>query len=174
MIKIDRPNLADAPAWYPDFFELATGDDLMVALEKNKREMADLISSIPSSSVDYRYAENKWTVKQVFIHLADEERYFAYKAACYSRQANVRLEISEGEAYTKDLNAANRTLKDVGEELIANRNATICLFSSMTNDMLDFKDFPDQAVIYTARSLGWMAVGHSIHHCNFIKEKYLV
>ena len=129
-----------------------------------------MISSIPSSLADYRYAEIKWTVKQVFIHLADEVRYFAYKAACCSRQADVLLEISEGDAYAKDLNASNRTFKDIGEELVAYRNATTCLFSSVTDDMLDYKDFTDQGAVYTARSLGWMAVGHNIHHCNFIKE----
>jgi hypothetical protein len=54
------------------------------------------------------------------------------------------------------------------------RDATISLFSSMTPAMLDFKDFPDKKIIYSARSLGWMVVGHTRHHCNFIREKYLV
>jgi hypothetical protein len=39
--------------------------------------------------------------------------------------------------------------------------------------MLDFKDFPAKDV-YSARSLGWMVIGHSIHHCRFVKENYLI
>lgn len=171
-MKIDRPKIGDAHAWYSNFFGLVTGDDLLGALESNRQYTLDLISSIPLALEDYKYAENKWTIKQVFIHLADEERYYAYKAFCYSRHTDVYLEVPMGESYTKDFNAGARTLKDISEEFIAVRNATISLFASMTAEMLDFKGFSDKPV-YTARSLGWFAVGHNLHHCNFIKERYL-
>jgi len=172
MIKIARPNTNDAPSWYPYFFDLAKGEDLIEALQNNKQHMLGLIRSIPASAEDFKYAANKWTVKQVFIHLADDERYFAYKAFCYSRQIDVMLEIPRGESYNKDFNAGNRTLKDISDELITIRDATISLFSSMTKEMLDFKDFPVEP-IYSARSLGWFTVGHNLHHCNLIREKYL-
>jgi len=171
MIKIGRPNVHDAPSWYPYFFNLTTGNDLIEALRENQQHMLDLINAIPVSAEDYKYAENKWTIKQVFIHIADEERYYAYKAFCYARQVDVDLEASSpGEDYAKDFNTANRTLKDICAELLTVREATISLFSSMTGEMLDFK-FPDKTA-YTARSLGWMAVGHSLHHCNQVREKY--
>jgi len=174
MIRIGRPNANDAPSWYPYYFSLAAGEDLMEALRNNKQDTLDLINSIPFAAEDYKYAENKWTTKQVFIHLADDERYYAYKSFCYSRQIDVDLEVPPvGEIYAGHFNAANRNLKDIGEELLTIRDATISLFSSMTNEMLDFNGFPNK-VPYTARSLGWMAVGHNIHHCRIIREKYLV
>jgi hypothetical protein len=172
MLKIGRPNADDAPSWYPSFLDLASGDDLIGALRNNKQQMLNLISSIPLSAADFSYAKDKWTIKQVLIHLADEERYYAYKAFCYSRKSDVDLEIPMGPGYTKDFNAGNRTLKDISEELITIRDATISLFSSMTTDMLDFKNFPGKT-IYTARSLGWFTVGHNIHHCQIIKKRYL-
>jgi hypothetical protein len=176
MQKVDRPDINDAPAWYPYFFGLAAGDDLIGALQNNKQQMLDLISAIPLSAENFKYAENKWTIKQVFIHLADDERYFAYKAYCYSRQVDVFLEVPRGESYNKDFNAASRTLTDIRDELITVRDASISLFSNMTTGMLDFKDFPRQTgePVYTARSLGWFTVGHSAHHCKLIREKYLV
>ena len=169
---IGRPKLEDAPNWYPYFFNLSTGNNLIEAMENNKTRMLDLIHSIPNSLENYAYAENKWTIKQVFIHLADDERYYAYKAFCYSRRVDVLLEIPQGEIYNRDFNAQNRTLKDISEELLSVRNATITLFKSMTDEMLDFKDFPGP-VTYSARSLGWMVVGHNIHHCNFLEDRYL-
>ena len=170
--KIGRPNLADAPEWYGYFFNTAPGDDLLEALENSKQYTLDLISSIPVEKENYAYAEGKWTIKQVFIHLADEERYYAYKAFCYSRQTNVYLETPMGISYTKDFNVNNRTFKDIADDYIAVRNATITLFTGMSTEMLDFKDFPVTPT-YTARSLGWFAVGHNLHHCKVIKERYL-
>lgn len=173
MVKIGPPNLNDAPSWYAYFFNLITGDNLIAALRDNKQQFIELIDNIPASAENHRYAESKWSVKQVFIHLADEERYYAYKAFCCSRQVDVFLEVPMSKSYTQDFNAQNRNLKDIGEELITVRDATISLFSSMTTEMLDFKDFPGKDV-YSARSLGWFAVGHNIHHCNGIREKYLL
>ncbi|MCF2447290.1 DinB family protein [Dyadobacter sp. CY345] len=170
---IGRPKLEDAPHWYPYFLNLAPGNNLIEALENNKSQMLDIIASVPASLENFAYAENKWTVKQVFIHLADDERYYAYKAFCYSRQINVLLEVPQGQEYNKDFNAQNRTLEDIAEELLSIRNATITLFKGMTNEMLDFKGFTRE-VPYTARSLGWMAVGHNIHHCNLLKDRYLL
>jgi uncharacterized damage-inducible protein DinB len=173
MIKIDRPNLNDAPSWYRYFFDLAKGDDLIETLEKNKQDTLDLIASIPSALEDHQYAEGKWSIKQVFIHLCDEERYYAYKAFCLSRQTNVLLEIPMGESYTKDFNVTGRTMKGIAWEFETVRNATISLLSTMTLEMLDFK-FPDEVPVYTARSLGWFAVGHNEHHCGLVRERYLV
>jgi hypothetical protein len=170
MIKIGRPTKDDAPSWYPYFFNLTTGDDLVEALQTNKRQMLELISSIPQSMEEHTYAEDKWSIKQVFIHLADDERYYAYKAFCYSRQVDVYLEVPQGEGYNKDFNASNRTLKDIAEELITIRQATISLYKHMTDAMLDFKF--DSKPVYTARSIGWMVVGHNVHHCNILRERY--
>lgn len=174
MIKIGRPNIEDAPAWYPYFFNLATDNDLITALQNNRQQMFDLIQAIPAGKQNYKYADDKWTVKQVFIHLADEERYYAYKAYCYSREVNVYLEVPQGDAYNTDFNAENRTLADVCEELMTVRDATISLFKPMSEEMLDCRGPVDISPVYTARSLGWMTVGHNIHHCNLLKERYLL
>lgn len=172
-MNIHRPDINDAPHWYPYFFDLATGDDLITALENNKLQVQQLIHSIPVAAADFSYAPGKWTVKQMLIHVADDERYYAYKIFCYARGIDVHLEVPAGERYRKDFNAANRTLADIAAELLTIREATISLFSGMTDEMLDFKGFGGKD-IYTARSLGWMVVGHSIHHCNLLREKYLI
>jgi hypothetical protein len=171
-MPIQRPNSSDAPSWYAHFFAKAPGDDLIAALQQSKEETLALIDSIPVRDENKAYAPGKWTIKQVFIHLCDEERYYAYKAFCYSRRSDVNLEIPMSEAYTKDFNASNRTLQDIREEYSAVRDATTTLFRTMTPEMLDFKDFPGKEV-YTARSLGWFAVGHNRHHAEFVRKNYL-
>jgi hypothetical protein len=169
---IGRPNSNDAPDWYSYFFGLSKDSDLITALQESKQQTLDLISSIPASRADWAYAANKWTIKQVFIHLADEERYYTYKSFCCSRESHVNLEIPMGAKYTKDFNASNRSLSDVKEEYASVRDASITLFRSMTADMLDFKDLVAKD-IYTARSLGWFALGHNLHHCKVLRETYL-
>jgi len=171
MIKITRPYLEDAPPWCPYFFRLIPEDHLMEALQNNRKNALELFNSIPVSREDYTYAENKWTVKMILLHLIDTERFYQYKAFCSSRHVDINLEFEQDE-YVKYSNAANRTLLDIEEEFSAVRDSTISLFRKMTTEMLDFKGFPNR-ITYTARSLGWMIAGHNIHHCNIIKMKYL-
>ena len=174
MNRIGRPYVEDAPSFCAYFFDLTASEDLMEALESNKQATLGLINAFPLEKEEYRYEANKWTVKMVFIHLIDTERYYTYRAFCSSRKVDIPLEFSPlREIYALNSNAENRRLKDIAAEFLAVRASTMSLFSSMTNEMLDFKDFPGKPV-YTARSLGWMAVGHNIHHARILKEKYLV
>ncbi len=83
--------------------------------KKNKKERnrIDQFHSVLKRE-EFKYAEDKWTVRQVFIHLADDERYYAYKAFSYSRQVRCISGSSQGARhYNKDFNATGRTLKDI-------------------------------------------------------------
>lgn len=172
MIHIDRPNPADAPPWCPYFFGLVPENDLLTALQNNKKSALELISAIPPGKADYRYADDKWTIKEVLVHLTDTERFYAYSAFCISRQVEVYLHFDDRDSYVHNSNAASRHLEDIAAEFAAIREATISLFSNLTPSMLDFRGTPGKPV-YTARSLGWMCVGHNIHHSNILLKKYL-
>lgn len=172
MITIARPKNEDAPPWCPYYFSLVTEDNLMVALENNKKNTIGLINSIPAWKADFKYAEDKWTTKQVLMHIIDTERYYLYRAFCSSRKVDTNEQSFDRESFGKTSNMQGRTLKDIAEEFVVSRESTINLFSHMTNEMLDFKGFPNK-MVYTARSLGWMIVGHNMHHSNAITEKYL-
>ncbi len=100
MIKIGRPHFADAPPWYAAFFNLAAGDDLIEALENCKEQTLAILNTISYDKQNFKYREDKWSLKQVFIHLVDEERYYTYKAVCYSRRMDVFLEVPMSKEYT--------------------------------------------------------------------------
>lgn len=147
--------------------------DLLTAFENNLQELSSLIAGLPPGAGDLIYAPGKWPLKWVLIHLVDTERFYAYRAFCSSRQMDITLEFDpHQDIYARNANSDNRSLDDVAREFRALRESTIWLFRGMTEEMLDYKGFPDK-MVYTARSLGWMAVGHNIHHLEAIRHKYL-
>jgi hypothetical protein len=172
MERIGRPSPADAPAWYPPFWAQVGGEDLIAALQENQLAVQQLIAQLSPVQLDLRYAPGKWSLKQVLIHLADEERYYAYKAFCCSRGTPALLEVPMSADYCADFNAGSRSLVDIRAELMAVRAATLTLFRTMTPAMLDLRD-DSRSDCYTARSLGWFTAGHSYHHLKIIKEQYL-
>ena len=171
MIFVNRPNPSDAPPWCPYFFNLVPEDNLMDAFENNRKSIVDLINTIPADKENFRYANDKWTIKEVLIHLLDCERYYAYGAFSATHHESFELGFDR-DAHIRNGNIASRNLGNIADEFQILRTATVLLFSNFTDEMLDAKCIHLNHV-YTARSFGWMLVGHCIHHINFLNEKYL-
>ncbi len=80
--------------------------------------------------------------------------------------------IFDENKYIDNIKAIEQNLLDLKNEYENVRKSTIELFKKMTNEMLNFKGTANK-VCFTARTLGFMTVGHNLHHCNFIMTKYL-
>lgn len=169
-----RPNPEFAPAYAKYYFERTIGqEDLLLALEKDFNETANFIASLPESKADFQYADDKWTLKGVILHFIETERIFQYRALRFSRKDKTPLDGFDEGWYSQHNNTDQRTLEDLHSEFIEVRKASISLFKGMTASMLDSIGTANNSP-NTPRNLGWIMVGHVIHHCNIIKERYLV
>ncbi|WP_341906654.1 DinB family protein [Fluviicola taffensis] len=171
---LGRPNPEFSPAYAKYYFERTIGqEDLLLALEKDLDETTRFISSLPESKADFQYADDKWTLKGVILHFIETERIFQYRALRFSRKDKTPLDGFDEGWYSQHNNTEQRTLEDLHSEFIEVRKASISLFKGMTSSMLDSIGTANNSP-NTPRNLGWIMVGHVIHHCNIIKERYLV
>lgn len=168
----DKSVYKDAPSYCHYFFDLVETNDLLNELEKSYQLTLDLFKLITPEKENYSYQPNKWTVKEVLRHIIDCERVYTYRAFRFSRFDNTELAGFDENKYIKNFKSTEVSLADLREEYENLRKSTISLFKSMTNEMLDFKGTANK-VTFTARALGFMTVGHNIHHCDFIKSNYL-
>ena len=171
---IGRPNPEFAPAYAKYYFDRTIGqDDLMSALEKDLDETANFIANLPESKADFQYADDKWTLKGVILHFIETERIFQYRALRFSRKDKTPLDGFDEGWYAQHNNTDQRSLEDLRLEFIDVRKASISLFKGMNAHMLDSVGTANNTP-NTPRNLGWIMIGHVIHHCNIIKERYLV
>jgi hypothetical protein len=169
---IAKPSLSDAPNYYHYYFDLVKEEDLLSALESNYSETIQFMSSISKQIENYSYAHEKWTIKEVFRHIIDTERILAYRAFRFSRFDAIDLAGFDENEYIDKIQHNHYDLDDLMEEFINLRKSTINLFKPMTEDMLNFKGSANNMSV-TTRSVGFMIVGHAVHHCQVIKSKYL-
>lgn len=162
----------DAPEYCRYFFDLIESDDLVVEIEKSKELTLNLFDLVSPELENYSYQPNKWTIKEVFRHIIDMERIFAYRAFRLSRFDGTDLAGVEQNGYIENVNLNDIKLSDLREEYLAVRNSTNLIYRNITTEMLDFKGTANEQT-YTARTLGFATIGHNVHHCNFIKTKYL-
>ena len=129
--------------------------------------------SIAEEKQEYRYAEGKWTIKEIVIHLIDSERVFCYRALRFARKDRTKVAGFEQDDYVIASDANSRSFDDLLSEYIAVRNATILLFKSFSNTMLLEKGIAGSGEV-SVRALGFLIAGHEKHHCNIIRERYLL
>jgi hypothetical protein len=162
----------EAPKYYHYYFDLVSGDDLINEFEKSLHCMRDLSEKINRSNENFSYQENKWTTKQVIRHIIDCERVFGYRALRFARFDNTVLASFDENQYMAPPLHQDENLENLMDEFISLRRSTISLYKSMNDQMLDFKGSVD-GIFNSARTIGFMIVGHQLHHCHFLEKNYL-
>jgi uncharacterized damage-inducible protein DinB len=168
----DKTIYKDAPEYCGYYFDLIQSDDLLSEFEKSKELTLNVFELISPELENYSYEPNKWTIKEVLRHIIDMERIFQYRAFRFSRFDETELSGVEENDYIEKVQLTDITLSDLQEEYLSVRNSTIWIYRNINPKMLDFKGTANNQT-YTARTLGFAIIGHNIHHCNFIKTKYL-
>lgn len=177
--SIPRPGKTEYPAYSQIYMDLLEDDDLVLDhLRDNFYEIKDFIYSIPEEKLTYRYAENKWNIKEILVHLIDDERIFTYRALRYARNDSTPLHGFDENHYTRYSQASERNLDNIFEEYWAVRQSTLLLFQNLPEDawMRSGTGLDEEGNVInrrTVRALAYHIAGHELRHMKIIKERYL-
>jgi uncharacterized damage-inducible protein DinB len=179
MRNIKKPLLGEYPSYSHIYMDLLEDDGKVLEhLWQNFLEIKDCIQSLPKEKLKYRYAEGKWTIKEILVHLIDDERIFAYRALRYARNDRTPLHGFDQDEYAKFSDANSRSLESIFEEYEWVRKSTIALFKYLPEESFtrggEGIDH-DGSIINkrTVRGLAYHIAGHELRHFNIIKERYL-
>ena len=120
----------------------------------------------------HSYAEGKWTIKEMLLHITDAERIFCYRALCFARNEKINLPGFEENNYAAGSHANERSWKNLVEEFLAVRSATELLFSSFSEAALQTIGTANHNPTSVA-SIGFITLGHFYHHKKILEERYL-
>src|SRR5215207_9284518 len=129
MRKIEKPGVGEYAPYAIMYIGLLPDDGLVLKyLGDNSEATKDFILSLPEERLTYRYAEGKWTIKEVLAHIVDDERIYAYRALRFARNDRTELPGFEQDDYARHSGANERRVDDILNELTAARRATVALF----------------------------------------------
>src|SRR5215469_15206733 len=129
--NIARPEPGEYPPYYEKYISLVPGSDILGALESQRRQMLILLCGRDEKDGDFRYAPDKWSVKELLGHVCDSERIFAYRALRISRADRTPIEGFEQDDYVRNSPFAHRPMAELIEDYIAVRRATLTLFRNL-------------------------------------------
>jgi hypothetical protein len=167
-----RPQPDEYAAFYENYISLVPGTDILGVLEAQRMLMTQLLGARSEREGNFRYAPDKWTVKEVVGHVIDTERIFAYRALRISRNDKTPCEGFEQNDYVKNGNFNERTLGDLAGEFAQVRGASLALFLGLDGDAWQRRGVANKNEV-TVRALAYITAGHELHHRRILEEKYL-
>ena len=167
----ERPPQTEYAPFYAGYVALVPETDILAVLEGQVDAIRRLLAPVPAEKESYRYAEGKWSLRQVLGHLVDGERVFGYRAFCFSRGEQAPLPSFDENQYVDAARADSIPLAELLEELALVRQGNLVVLRRL--------DAREWARVGTAsgkpvsvRALAWIMAGHPRHHLNVLRERY--
>lgn len=166
-----RPSATEYGKHHQTYINYTSGKDYSILVQQYNERIIEFWAAIPIEKINYAYGPDKWTIKQMFQHVIDTERIFAYRALALSRKEPAALLGFDENEYAKNATAANRNWKDMLVEWRVVRQSTNLLFASFTEEqnkaLGTASGFP-----ISVNALGFIIFGHALHHLHILKERY--
>ena len=168
---MERPTETEYAAIYRGYVALVPETDIVGVLETQAEEIRRLLATVSPEKETYRYAEGKWSIRQVLGHLVDAERVFGYRAFCFSRGEQAPLPSFDENRYVDAARSDSVPLRELVEELALVRQSNLVALRRL--------DAREWAQVGTAsgkpvsvRALAWIMAGHPRHHLQILRERY--
>jgi len=167
-----RPASNTYPPYFDRYISQVAEDDAVLALQNQQSVIDDFFPSISEEKSNYAYAEGKWTLKELLQHIIDAERIFCYRSISFARNETQSLPGFEEDDYAKASGANARSWSSLCDEFKAVRKATICLYKSYSDEMLQRSGLANNKTT-SVNAIGFIMAGHVTHHKTIIEERYL-
>src|SRR5215469_68249 len=166
-----KPEAGEFAEYYGKYIEKVPGTDVPGILESERMQMTQLFASSSERDGNFRYAPDKWTIKEILGHVTDAERIFAYRALRIGRGDETPLSSFEQDDYVKNGGFAERKLAGLVAEFDAVRVASISRFRSFDGAAWGPRG-PASPKPVTVPALGCITAGHQIHPPMILEESY--
>ncbi len=159
--------------FYGGYLNRIEGDaELIPSLENNTEEMVRFLKSIPANKWSHRYQPGKWSILEMVQHLIDTERIFQYRALSFARNEQNPLPGFDHDMYVQQSAGDHRKAGELIKEFRAVRTSGVFMFKSFTDDMYRNIGVMNEANA-SARAIGFIMIGHALHHKEILSNRYL-
>lgn len=166
-----RPAASEYAPYYGKYIATVGDGDIVSLLRESGRELDTALAGVDESRGGHRYADGKWSVREVIGHLIDAERIFSYRALRIARGDATPLPGFDQDPYVAASNAEARSVADLRDEMRAVRESTTRLFASLADDAWARVGTASENPV-SVRALAYITLGHQHHHLRILRERY--
>jgi len=168
---LSKPSSDRFPSYFARYIDKCP-DDILPFLSSQESSFKTFLESIPEEKWDYAYAPGKWTLKQSIVHLIETEKIFAYRSLAISRKESGNLPGFDQDLYVSNFDSSHLDHHYVIKDFVLTRALTNHLFQGYSQDQWGHMGRVSGNPIIN-KALPYMIGGHTQHHIEIIKERYL-
>jgi hypothetical protein len=169
---IGRPDETEYLSYYGKYIALVPDGDILATLSQQLDATLALLREIPEARGSFRYADDKWSIRELVGHLIDSERVFSYRALRFARNDRTPLPGFEQDDYIRNASFNDCTLNDLASELESVRHSTLFLLKHLNEEAWMRKGLANDSEV-SVRALAFILAGHELHHRNILRDRYL-
>jgi hypothetical protein len=166
------PDRTEAAEYYFTYIDKVGAGDICEILEAQQGETLAVFDSISEERSRYRYAPDKWSIRQVVAHLNDCERLFVFRAVWFARGFDSALPSFDQNVAMATAGADERTWRSHVEEFRTVRAATLTFVRNLPTEAWARRGVASGNP-FTVRALAYISAGHVTHHVQILQERYL-
>lgn len=171
-ITIGKPDETEYLPYYGKYISLVPDGNLLTILGKQIDETLALLQTIPEGQASFRYAPDKWSIRQLIGHIVDGERIFAYRALRFARNDKTAVPGFSENDYINNASFDNYPLSDLAAEFESVRRSNLFLFKHLDEEAWLRRGKANDAEV-SVRALAYIIAGHELHHRNILIDRYL-
>lgn len=150
---------------------LVTEADVVSALAAQVEQLSAGLAGLTAERAAHRYAEGKWSVREVVGHVIDTERVFGYRALSIARGETATLPSFDENAFARVSGHDRCPLSDLVNEFLQLRASHVLMFRHLVVDAWDAVGNVGGHATST-RAMAFIMVGHVRHHMQVLSERY--
>ncbi|MGG0821335.1 DinB family protein [Paenibacillus turicensis] len=167
----ERPDKEEYASFYEGYIGLVPEGNVIEILEQQADKVSAVIRSLTEEQGNYRYGEGKWSVKEVFGHLIDNERIMSTRLLRIARGDTTPLPGYEENLFMAGHPFEAYTIDDLAEEYEAVRHSTIVMLRHLSPEAWVCKGIVNNYPA-SARSIACVIAGHELHHLSVLRDRY--
>jgi hypothetical protein len=168
----EPPAADEFDAYYGRYVGIAPAGNIVRTLREQLSATLTPLRKVPEESSLFRYAPDKWSIREVIGHLADTERIMAYRALRIARGDATPLPGFDENRFVAGASFDQRTLADLLEEMEAVRRASVLFFASLDDHAWALRGTSDEQPV-SVKALAYIIAGHELHHREILQARYL-
>jgi DinB family protein len=166
------PDRTEAAEYYFTYIDKVGSGDICEILREQQSETLALLQSIDEDQSLYRYAPDKWSIREVLSHLNDSERVFGFRALWFARGLDSPLPSFDQEIAVAEAGADQRSWKSHVDEFAALREGTLAFYDNLPAAAWTRRGIASGNP-FTVRAVAYIIAGHVTHHIGFLQTRYL-
>jgi hypothetical protein len=172
MTLVGIPERTEASEYYFRYIDRITSDDILSVLESQLDETTAFLRGISEEKSLYRYAPDKWSIREAWNHVNDSERVFVSRAHWFARRFDSPLPSFEQDLAVRTAGADVISWARHIEEFRQIRLATLPFFRNLPAGAWKRKGTASGNP-FTVRAVAYIVAGHTTHHAAILRERYL-